>query len=403
METVHQEFLLVLVMLVAGIISGRIAKVIRLPDVVLYLLCGILLGKSGLGWIVLQPESLTNQLVVVFGTAFILFYGGLSLDLKELRKTGVSIFLLATVGVLLTAAAIGGTFALIEVGPILYGLLLGAVIAPTDPATLIPIFDKVKIRARLKTLIEGEAGFNDPFGAVLVFLLLQQINQVNSNALGIAKFLGLQILGSIILGLLVGLLIALLINKRWEHLIDEFTPLAILIAVLGGFYFADQMNESGYLAVFVAGIVVGNMRHFRLSIQHKYLVETHTLSHSIFQIMKMFIFILLGSHIDIAGLTQDIYGAAIITLVLVFAIRPLVAVICLKIFKKPHWSWKETAFVAWTRETGVMPAALASLLLTQHVEYASFIVHATCVAILFTLLAQASTAGYLAKKLELVE
>jgi len=400
MEIVDNLFMVFLLMLLVGIVSARIAKAIRVPDIVLYLLCGILLGQSGLGWIALPPESTAYQLIITFGTAFILFCGGLSLDLKQLRETGLSIILLATVGVLLTAGLIGGTFALIGVGPVIFGLLLGAVIAPTDPATLIPIFEQVKIPARLRTLIEAEAGFNDPFAAVLFSLVLHQI-LVTSGGFDIGKFLALQIAASIILGLLVGGLTALLVNKRWEHLLGEFTPLAIIIAVLAGFYFADQISGSGYLAVFVAGIVVGNMKHIHLSMRHKYLVQTDTLSRYIFQMVKMFIFILLGSRIDIGGLIHDFWGAAIIALVLVFAVRPLVVVACLKIPRKPHWSWRETAFVAWTRETGVMAAALAGLLLTQHVEYASFIVNTTFIVILFTLLAQATTAGPLARKLKL--
>lgn len=400
MWIVDNLFMVFLLMLLAGIVSGRMAKALRFPDVILYLLCGILLGQSGLGWIALPPVSPAYQLTITFGTAFVLFYGGLSLDLRQLKETALSIALLATVGVLLTAGLIGGTFVLAGLGPILFGLLLGAVIAPTDPATLIPLFEQVKIPARLRTLIEGEAGFNDPAGAVLFFLILYQI-QATSAPLDIGKFLALQIVASIVLGLLVGLLAAFLINKRWEHVLGEFTPLTIILAVLAGFYFADKISGSGYLAVFVAGIVVGNMKHLHLSMRHKYLVETDTLSRYIFQVVKMFIFILLGSRIDISGLIHDFWGAAIIALVLVFAVRPLVVLVCLKIPRKPHWSWRETAFVAWTRETGVMAAALAGLLLTQHVENASFIVHTTFIVILFTLLAQATTAGFLARKLKL--
>jgi cell volume regulation protein A len=400
MAIVDNLFMVFLLMLLVGIVSGRIAKAAHLPDVVLYLLCGILLGQSGLGWIVLPPESTAYQLAITFGAAFILFYGGLSLDLRNLKETGPSIALLATVGVLLTAGMIGEAFALIGLGPLVFGLLLGAVIAPTDPATLIPILEQVKVPARLRTLIEAEAGFNDPSGAVVFFLILHQI-QATSGALGLGKFLGLQVVASIVLGLVVGLLTTLLMNKRWEHLLGEFTPLTIIIAVLAGFYFADQISGSGYLAVFVAGIVVGNMKHIHLSMRHKYLVETDTISRYIFQMVKMFIFILLGSQIDVSGLIHDFWGAAIIALVLVFAVRPLVVVACLKIPRKPHWSWRETAFVAWTRETGVMAAALAGLLLTQHVEHASFILHTTFIVILFTLLAQATTAGPLARRLKL--
>jgi cell volume regulation protein A len=400
MWIVDNLFVVFLLMLLMGIVSGRIAKALHLPDVVLYLLGGILLGQSGLGWVVLPPESTAYQLTITFGTAFILFYGGLSLDIRNLKEAGLSIALLATVGVLLTAGMIGEAFVLAGLGPIIVGLLLGAVISPTDPSTLIPVLEQVKVPARLRTLIEAEAGFNDPTGAVLCFLILHGI-QASSAPLELGKFLGLQIVASIILGLLVGLLAALLMNKRWEHLLGEFTPLTIIIAVLAGFYFADKISGSGYLAVFVAGIVVGNMRHFRLTMRHKYLVQTDMLSRFTFQVVKMFIFVLLGSQIDVAGLIQDFWGAAIIALVLVFAVRPLVVLACLKIPRKPHWSWRETAFVAWTRETAVMAAALAGLLLAENVEYASFILHTTFVVILFTLLAQATTAGPLARKLKL--
>ena len=403
MEIVDTVFQFFLILLFAGILSGRIAKILRVPDVMLYLLCGILIGKSGFQLIDIRPQSPANQLIVVFGTAFILFHGGVTLKLEKLRETGMSIFLLATIGVLVTVACIGGISLAAGVLPLIYGLLLGSVLAPTDPATLIPIFNQIKVPERLRTLIEGEAGFNDPAGAVLVFLLLGQIAHTNTGFAGIAKFLGMQVVGSIVLGILVGLLLALLINEKWEHLIDEFTPLTILLAVLGGFFITDKLSGSGYLAVFVAGIVVGNIHHLHLSIRHKYLVDTHTLSKYIFEIMKMFIFLILGSHIDLVKLRGDILSALMITVALVFIVRPIVVLLCLKAGRRTAWTWSEVLFVSWIRETGVMPAALASLLISQQVTHATYIANTTFVVILFTLLVQASTTGILARKLKLAQ
>ena len=154
-------------LLVAGLLARLLATLLRVPEIVFLLGIGALLGPSALDVLDVPLDSLGAQLVFTLGVSAILFYGGLNLSLEILRKVWLSLGLLAVLGVIVTAVITGAAAALVFGLPFEQGLLIGAVLSPTDPAILIPLFIGSRLRAKVAQTVVAESAFNDPTGAVL--------------------------------------------------------------------------------------------------------------------------------------------------------------------------------------------------------------------------------------------
>src|SRR6185312_2509524 len=134
--------------LAAGTLTGLLARKIKVPDVALFLVVGMLIGPPVLGLVTIKADSALNQIILLFGASYILFDGGASLRFDVLKRVWITIVVIATIGVLITAAITGAAAHAVLGVPWIVALLMGAVLASTDPATLVPIFRQVKIRDR---------------------------------------------------------------------------------------------------------------------------------------------------------------------------------------------------------------------------------------------------------------
>src|SRR5271169_4433008 len=160
------------IILTAGILSGFLARKIKAPDVVVFLMAGILLGPQMTVLLHIGAESALNQIILIFGACYILFDGGASMKFKILKDIWISIVALSTIGVLVTTVIMGVAAFYILGIPFFVALLLGAAVSSTDPATLIPIFKQVKIRERVSQALIGESAFNDTMSAIITFAVL---------------------------------------------------------------------------------------------------------------------------------------------------------------------------------------------------------------------------------------
>ena len=134
--------------LAIGTIAGMLAQKVRIPDVAVFLAVGMAIGPAALGLINIKADSALNQIILLFGASYILFDGGASLRLNVLKQVWITIALIATVGVIITAVITGVAAHFILGAPLIVALLLGATLAPTDPATLVPIFRQIQVRDR---------------------------------------------------------------------------------------------------------------------------------------------------------------------------------------------------------------------------------------------------------------
>jgi cell volume regulation protein A len=172
LELAKHALLMFGIILAVGTFSGLIARLVRIPDVAVFLLVGMLLGPGVLGLVNIKADSTINQLILIFGSSYILFDGGASVRLKVLKEVWITIVVISTVGVLITAAITGAAaYYFLGVAPIV-ALLLGAVIVSTDPATLVPVFKQVRIKGRVAQTVMSESAFNDAMGAILTFTVL---------------------------------------------------------------------------------------------------------------------------------------------------------------------------------------------------------------------------------------
>ncbi len=402
-QSADQLMQLVGLVILAGLIFTKISHIVKLPDVVLYILAGILLGPNLLNWVNIDTYPVENQLILSFGAAYILYDGGREIDLKILNKVKVSVGLLATIGVFISTIIVGFCAKIVFDIPLEYALLMGAVIASTDPSVLVPLFKKMKISSKLKQTIISESAFNDAAGAVVTFSILGVIMggefSVSDSLLELFK----TITGGLFVGATIGYLTHLLIDEKKKGVLKDHTAELILVSVIGAYLIANHFGFSGFMAVFIVGMFCGNKKMFDFWIPEESF-QTHLRFKEILTIiLRMMIFVLLGTHLDFQNLFANLGPTLIIVGVLIFIARPISVIICVIGDKKAQWTWKEIVYMMWVRETGVIPAALAGMLMTSGVLHADIISSVTFATILVTLTFQASTSGFLAKILKLEE
>jgi potassium/hydrogen antiporter len=386
--------------LAIGTLVAFAAQKVRIPDVALFLLAGIAIGPHALDLIDIKADSALNQIILLFGASYILFDGGAALRFQVLREVWITILIIATLGVLITGAVTGIAAAWILSLPLPVALLLGAAIASTDPATLMPVFRQVRIRDRLAQTVMSESAFNDAMAAIITFTLLSIVT-------GVGGFSPLDALFDLIwqsavgigAGLALGYLACLLIaHEKWAFL-TEYAPVVTLVAVIGAYFGASGLHASGFMAVFVFGVVLGNKEAlgFRMEPGEAAKLDEFVLTTAF--IMRLFIFILLGAQVDFALMGRYWLGDVAVVTVLMLVARPLTVFVCAGLDRRARWSVPELVFMCWTRETGVIPAALAGLLLGIKAPGAEVIASVTFVAILMTILIQATTTEWLGRRL----
>lgn len=390
--------------LAVGTLTGLLAQKIRIPDVAIFLVTGIAIGPQVLRLIDIGADSALNQIVLLFGASYILFDGGASLRFSVLKRVWISIVVLATIGVLITAGITGLAAYYIVGVPMIVALLLGATLSSTDPATLVPIFRQVRIRDRVAQTVMSESAFNDAMGAILTFSIVSVAMGTSAFSLQSSLFdlLWQSIIG-LVAGIVLGYLAALLIaHERWAFL-AEYAPVVTLVAVIGAYFAADGMQASGFMAVFVFGIMLGNKEAFgfRMEAGEAQKLDEYVLTTAF--IMRLFIFVLLGAQVDFTLMSRYWLEGVAVVAVLMLVARPATVFLCTLPDRRARWSLPEMLFMCWTRETGVIPAALAGLLSGMKAPGAPMIASITFIAILMTILIQAPTTRWLAGKLALLE
>jgi cell volume regulation protein A len=392
------------VILAIGTVTGLLAQKIKIPDVAVFLVVGMLIGPQVIGLIDIKADSALNQIILLFGASYILFDGGASLRFNVLKRVWITIVIIATVGVLITAGITGVAAHYVLGRPMIVSLLLGATLASTDPATLVPIFRQVNIRDRVAQTVMSESAFNDAMGAIVTFGVLGVAMGTGEFSLtsSILELLKQSIIG-IVAGVGLGYLAALLIAHERLAFLAEYAPVVTLVAVIGAYFAADGLQASGFMAVFVFGIMIGNKDAFGFKMdpgEGRKLDEFVTTTAFI---MRLFIFMLVGAQVDFGLMNQYLVGGIIVVVILMFVARPVTVFLCALPDRRAKWSFNEMLFMCWTRETGVIPGALAGLLLGMKAPGAQMIASVTFIAILMTILIQAPTTKWLGKRLGLLK
>ena len=351
METEHASLTLAIA-LAAGVFAQSLARHLRLPGIIVLLTLGALLGPELLGWV--EPRSLGAGLfgIVDFGVAIILFEGGLNLELSRLRRQETIIRRLVTLGSLVTL--IGATLVTKfilgwEWGP---SLLFGSLVIVTGPTVVAPLLRDMRLKTKIKHILEAEGVLIDPIGAILAVLVLQIVlvpspEIIAKETLGLFMRLGFGIGAGLLGGFLIGWLlqIRLLVPHGYENI---FTLAAVFLIFQGCDHFVSQ---SGIFAVTIAGVVVGNMstpvdqnlREFKDQLT---------------VLLVALLFILLAADINLETIQSLGQPGAWVIAALILVVRPLTVWMS---SKGCDLTWRERLFLAWVSPRGIVAAAIASL------------------------------------------
>ena len=388
---------------VIGIVLGRLSEILKIPDVILYLIAGILVGPAVLNIIDMNSFSVANNYILTFGSAYILFEGGKEINLRVLNKVKISVGMLATVGVIVSTIVVGVISKNVFNLPIMTALLLGSVIASTDPAALIPVFRQVNIKDKIKQTVVSESAFNDAVAAILVSTLLGVVTSGEFSAMESIKELLIAAGVGIGVGVIVGYLLTVFMSDKKIGVFHSYAPIISILKVGIAYEISVHLGGSGYMAVFIAGLISGNRKLFGLWIPEYDFQSIHHFAESVSTMFRMSIFVLLGTQVDLQALAKYWAPALLIALVLMFIARPLVVLICTLFDKNANWSFKDRLFMMWVRETGVKPAALSGIIVSMKVPGYEIISSVVFMTILITLIVQASTTKIVAKKLGVLE
>jgi cell volume regulation protein A len=393
----------VAILLGVGLVSKLVADLVRVPQMLVLLAAGALIGPAGLGAVDVPLDSLGAQLILTVGVSFILFHGGLQLSARILERVAVGLTLLVIPGVIITALVTGAAAAAFFGVPLTTGLLIGAALAPTDPAILVPLFDRIRLRPKVSQTVIAESALNDPTGAVLALAFAGVV------ASGSASFTEPMVdfvvdLGiSTALGCVYGIVLSAAVSSRRAGIWRESAAIAVMAVITGSFFSIDSAGGSGYLGAFLAGLIVANMEFLGLGMHSEHEREMRILVANIADVMVMFVFITLGANLPWRSIGDHLLPTVGVLIVLLFVARPLAVLACLLPDRRGRWTKQELIFLAWTRETGVVPAALAGIIVAMGIEHSDLVVTTVAVAVVVTLAFQATTKRWLARRLNLLE
>ena len=396
------------IVLAVGLIAIPIAALLRLPSMVVLVVAGIIAGPTLLNLVDVPIDGVGPSLLFTMGVALILFHGGLGVSLRVISRTAVGLLLLAIPGVMITAGIVA-----LAVMP-LFGvsweiaLLVGAVLGATDPAILVPLFDRLGLRPRVAQTVIAESAINDPMSAILALTMAGIITAGGLTGSLIAgdspliEFLRNIGLG-LVIGIVGGVLIAVLLSSRRFGVLCESVGATLLAIVALAYVSSEVAGGSPYLAAFVAGLIVGNKDLIRIDHDHEQerMLEQYTTQ--TVDIVVLAIFVVLGLNLDVQLLLDNLWAGLAVTAVFIFIARPATVAICLGLDRRAGWTRQEAVFIGWCRETGVVPVAIASMLVAEKVPGAELVATLVTFAVIATLLLQATTAGWLANRLGLLE
>ena len=399
-----RDVLLTLSLLLGAALAARfIASLIRVPEILVLVAFGALFGPSALDVVEVPLDSIGAQLLFTLGVSLILFYGGLNLSLDVLRRVWVGLGMLVLPGVVLTAVVTGVAAHLAFDLSWEAALLMGAVLAPTDPAILIPLFVRSRLRPKVAQTVVAESAFNDPTGAVLALALAGVLLSGDSSLATPAREFVVDLGISTVIGIVAGILLAATISSRRAGIWRESSAAAVMAVITIGYFSLDSAGGSGYLGAFLAGLIVGNMERLGLAMHSSHERELRQFAFSIADLVTLFVFVVLGANIPFDALGEHFLPALAVLATLLLLARPLTVLACTLPDRRARWTRPEVVFLCWTRETGVVPAALVGVLAGLGVPDIDLYASVVALAIVVTLVVQALPATWLAHRLGLLD
>jgi potassium/hydrogen antiporter len=390
LEQINQLILLGGFLVVLSILAGMFSSRLGAPLLLVFLGLGMLAGEDGPGGIAFSDFKLT-YLVGSVALAIILFDGALRTSRQSLRLAVKPAFALATLGVAITATIIGGiAFLALQLDPVA-AFLVGAVVASTDAAAVFLLLNMrgTEINKRVAATLEVESGLNDPMAVFLTIACVEYLLNPTPLDWHLALFFAKQMFGGAAIGIVGGFALVWLVNRA--VLAGGLYPVLCAAFAVSIFAAAQSLDASGFLAVYLAGLVLGNRRHRAQAT----ILRFHD---GLAWIAQIVMFLMLGLLVTPSKLLAN-WGAEIaIAAALILVARPLAVFLCLAPAK---FDWREKTFISWVGLRGAVPIFLASIPVIAGIEKAEVFFNVAFVVVLASLVVQGWTVGVAARFLGL--
>ena len=366
-------------LLIAGLFATVAAGRLRVPGLVLFLGLGMLVGSDGFGWIDFDDYELARTIGVV-ALALILFEGGLSVGLAEIRPVLRPSVALALVGTVVTAAITGLVATSLFDLSFLEGMLLGSIVSVTDGAAIFGLLRQSRLRQRLTRTLEGETGLNDPVAILLVVGLIDWIQLPDYGAGDMAWLLVRELSIGLGIGLAVGWLAVQALRRAWLG-----SEAGYVIGTMGtaalAYGAASSLHGSGFLAVYLAGLVLGTMP---IPAKRAVVVFHEGLA----LVAQVTMFIVLGLLVFPSQLGDVAVEGTVLAIVLVFVARPIATFVSTAF---ERFSARERAILAWAGLRGAVPVVLATFPVIDGVSHSFDFFNIVFFAVLLSTLVQGAT------------
>src|SRR5882757_3693978 len=388
LDTVSIAILLGATLVMAGILSSLLALRFGAPLLLVFLVIGMLAGDAGPGGLQFDDVR-TTYLVGSVALALILFDGGLRTRFQNIRSVLAPSMVLATIGVLLTALITAPVAKYALDLNWTEALLVGAVVASTDAAAVFLLVHAqgLRLRPRVGATLEAESGSNDPFAVFLTLMLVEFISVGHSSPAHIALELVREAGFGAIIGVIGGRIVVIALNRvalpQGLHAPYVATTALVIFGV------AQLVHASGFLAVYIAGIIVGN----RPTRAHNLVV---TFLDAATWLAQIVMFVLLGLLVSPQRLGVSVGPAVVVAFVLMLVARPVAVFLCLAPFK---FNWREKIFIAWTGLRGAAAIFLASIPMLVGLSKAYLYFDVAFVVVIISLLLQGWTLAPAARRL----
>ncbi len=384
-------------LLLIAVLVAIAVKYIRLPYTIALVLCGL-----GIGFMGFHSISLSKELILFVFLPPLLFEGAIHIDIDKLRENLTSILLLAVVGLSFGILLVGLLLNSLTGIELIYCLLFGAMIMPTDPISVLALFKKLGVSKRLSMIVEGESLFNDGVGIVLFMVILRVVEASHFSIVEtIIEFL-MVVLG----GLLIGFIAGYSTYRFLRHIDDHLIEVVITgILAYGTFIACESLHVSGVMGVVAAGLLIGNRgTAFAMSPTTRIAIRD-SWALTAFMVNSL-IFLLIGIQIPIGNILShpDLMVMITVSILVVLIARALTVyplLMTLNLKSKRKISFAKMHVINWGGLHGSIPIALLlSLPAIPHLEELSFMVFGV---VLFSLVVQGLTMEPLIKMLNLIK
>ncbi|KAA8923144.1 sodium:proton antiporter [Thermoplasma sp.] len=375
-------YLDVSLILVLGAMALPISRKMSVVEIPILVFLGIIIGPMlhliSPTFSVYLFSSFAGVGIGMMGLVIILYSESHNMNLKVLRSEFYRIASLDTVGVIITAVVAGLVFTVLTGAPIIVGFLFGAIVSPTDPVTLIPLFRRVKVSEDISEILVGESLFNDPVGIILVSIgialmapnssyvsLFSAMTRVISFYPSVLVYFLIQVAVPSIVGIAIGFSVIYLDRKiKFENYLTAM----LLGLVIFEFTVFESISITPFPAIIATGTIVGNF-----SDKNIFWSREQNFQESLSFLSAAIIFILIGSSFTLSEIISYVLLGVALTILLVFLVRPLAVFPSLLIAdaRKPHMGgyYKVAAFISLVGPRGVVPVVLSTLPYVVGKEY----------------------------------